>query len=125
METRQTFYTSNGYRVVLIINIPTATTAGRLQGNTRQYAGVGCVDGMWHCLSIAFLLWPQNTVFQCTECCEVVQGYVILTLYTTLLHIHTFITHAVNCIFGPVEMMELKLCITCCLLRTFGKASNS
>jgi len=70
---------------------------------------------------MAFLLWPQDTVFPGTDYCEVVQGYVILTLYTTLLHVHvshlllTLDTVYVVLLHTPQNIVELglKLCIVC------------
>lgn len=55
----------------------------------RKYAGVGETSrGCDIAVSMAFRLWPQDAVLRGTDYCEVVQGYVILTLYTTLLHTH-------------------------------------
>jgi len=73
-------------------------------------------------LSMEFLLWPQDTVFPGTDYCEVVQGYVILILYTTLLHIRaphlllTLDTVYMVLLHTPqniVELLGLKLCVAC------------
>ena len=72
--------------------------------------------------AMAFRLRPQDAVFPGTECCEVLQGYVILTLYTTLLHIHvSHLLLTLNTVYlvllhtpqNIVELLGLKLCIKC------------
>jgi len=116
-NTPKAFDISSGYHVVLTINIPTATTA--ICVSMPEWGTPGGCD---IAVSMTFRLWSQDALFWGTEYCEVVQGYVILTLYTTLLHIHAshllLTLHNVHLVLlhtpqKIVELLWFKLCIIC------------
>jgi hypothetical protein len=120
-NTPKSFDISNGYHVVL----PTFLLQQRLDDCrviSVSMLGKGARRRCGIVLSMAFLLWRQDTVCPGTDYCEVVQGYVILTLYTSLLHIHVShlllrlnTVHLVllNTPQKFVELLGLKLCIAC------------
>jgi len=133
-NTPKAFDFINCYHVVLIINIPTATTAGELRGNMHKYAGVGSAEGMWHCCSHGI---PFVTAGCCVSRYRVLWSPAGLRNFNPLHHIATYtcITLAFDfkrCILGPAAhttenrgIIGVKTMYKMCPLLTVEKSSNS